>query len=228
MVRNHRMVRSKAQTSEPGGQRTHYNKCAHPTCSSSLISIQIFDIHTTEPEQLAQQVLHWVVNYTTTNFYSPQTLSLLGCPALRADDPAPRYCKARAEGERNRWKKKKRGKQWRRCLGRESASSTKVVRRRLEKEKKTSVNGRLEEEEEDGVMKVRRPVGDWLSGVAARTDGHCKPVPLPFRATFPTDRAGLPLLFERKTTHPSRYGTTLGVPETNARIRVVLWVLMQM
>lgn len=105
--------------------------------------------------------------------------------------------------------KKKRGKQWRRCLGRESASSTKVVRRRLEKEKKTSVNGRLEEEEEDGVMKVRRPVGDWLSGVAARTDGHCKPVPLPFRATFPTDRAGLPLLFERKTTHPSRYGTTL-------------------
>lgn len=108
VVRNHRMVRSKAQTSEPGGQRTHYNKCAHPTCSSSLISIQIFDIHTTEPEQLAQQVLHWVVNYTTTNFYSPQTLSLLGCPALRADDPAPRYCKARAEGERNRWKKKKK------------------------------------------------------------------------------------------------------------------------
>lgn len=121
----------------------------------------------------------------------------------------PSLLQGQSGGREEPVEKKKRGKQWRRCLGRESASSTKVVRRRLEKEKKTSVNGRLEEEEEDGVMKVRRPVGDWLSGVAARTDGHCKPVPLPFRATFPTDRAGLPLLFERKTTHPSRYGTTL-------------------
>lgn len=227
MVRNHRMVRSKAQTSEPGGQRTHYNKCAHPTCSSSLISIQIFDIHTTEPEQLAQQVLHWVVNYTTTNFYSPKRCPCWDVP-LYAQTILPLVTARPERRARGTGGKKKRGKQWRRCLGRESASSTKVVRRRLEKEKKTSVNGRLEEEEEDGVMKVRRPVGDWLSGVAARTDGHCKPVPLPFRATFPTDRAGLPLLFERKTTHPSRYGTTLGVPETNARIRVVLWVLMQM
>lgn len=96
-------------------------------------------------------------------------------------------------------KNKNEEKQKRRCLGRESASSTKVVQRqataqpllprRKEKRKKKSLNGRFEEEEEN-VMKVRRPVGDWLSEVAARTEtawvGHCKPVP---RLEHPSKRA---------------------------------------